>query len=360
MTETTPYEILIVDDSPKNIQVLGSMLKPIGYRIRIAYNGKEALEMVETSLPDLILLDIMMPIMDGFETCKNLKENNKTADIPVIFLTAKTDTEDIVQAFEAGAVDYVSKPFNGTELLQRIQTHLKLKEQKDYINKVSNNRRQLIHVLCHDLANPLNAIANFMNLIPKHKFSHVMQAAVQSCMGIIDMVRKIRSIDEQKLEIKLEAVNLSSAINESLEILKENYSCKNITLTSNVPPHMHVKAEKISLINSVINNILTNAIKFSYPESEILIQAENKRGAIILTIQDFGMGMPEKIKNNLFKMTEATSRPGTSGEQGTGFGMPLLIRFLEVYGATISIDSKCEQDNPNEHGTTVAIKLIEA
>ena len=138
MTQNPPHEILIVDDSPKNIQVLGSMLKPAGYRIRIAYNGQEALEMVETSLPDLILLDIMMPVMDGFETCKKLKENDKTVDIPVIFLTAKTDTKDIVQAFETGAVDYVSKPFNGTELLRRIQTHLKLKDQKDYINKVSN------------------------------------------------------------------------------------------------------------------------------------------------------------------------------------------------------------------------------
>ena len=174
------------------------------------------------------------------------------------------------------------------------------------------------------------------------------------------MVRKIRSIDEQKLDLVLTPVNLSHALEESLDILKDNYSHKNINLISDIPKDIQIKAERISLINSVLNNILTNAIKFSYPDSEILIQAKNKKGSIILTIQDFGIGMPEKIKNNLFKVTEATSRQGTSGESGTGFGMPLLIRFLDVYSATIAIESKCERESPEDHGTTVTITLAEA
>jgi len=119
--------VLIVDDVPKNIQLLGNILNNEGYDIIIAENGKEALERISDVLPDIILLDIMMPEMDGYETCKILKENDRTRDIPVIFLTAKTEMEDIVKGFNAGSVDYVTKPFNSTELMARVKTHIKLK-----------------------------------------------------------------------------------------------------------------------------------------------------------------------------------------------------------------------------------------
>ena len=116
--------ILVVEDTPANIQVLSSTLKEKGYQISVATNGRQALEVVARLRPDLILLDVMMPEMDGFETCRRLKESAATKDIPVIFLTARTETADIVQGFEVGAVDYVAKPFNSHELLARVNTHL--------------------------------------------------------------------------------------------------------------------------------------------------------------------------------------------------------------------------------------------
>ncbi len=126
MSEHKDSRILIVDDTVKNIQVLGTVLKDQGYQINVAQNGVQALEIVQKVTPDLILLDVMMPEMDGFEACKRLKENPDTAEIPVIFLTAKVETDDIVKGFELGAVDYVTKPFNTTELLVRVNTHLSL------------------------------------------------------------------------------------------------------------------------------------------------------------------------------------------------------------------------------------------
>src|SRR5512138_493522 len=120
--------ILVVDDTPANIQVLAGTLKEKGYQISVATNGKQALEVVERVHPDLILLDVMMPEMDGFETCRRLKESNGSREIPVIFLTAKTETTDIVKGFELGAVDYVAKPFNTHELLARVNTHLTVDE----------------------------------------------------------------------------------------------------------------------------------------------------------------------------------------------------------------------------------------
>ena len=136
--------ILIVDDTLKNIQVLGTILRKEEYQINVAQNGLQAIKMAETVIPDLILLDVMMPELDGFETCKRLKTASDTKDIPVIFLTAKTETEDIVKGFELGAVDYVTKPFNATELLVRVRTHLTLRNlQKDLEQRVKDRTAEL-------------------------------------------------------------------------------------------------------------------------------------------------------------------------------------------------------------------------
>ncbi len=129
--ENKDMRVLIVDDTMKNIQVLGTILREQEYQLNVAQNGLQALEVADRVRPDLILLDIMMPELDGFETCKALKGNPNTRDIPVIFLTAKTETEDIVQGFDLGAVDYVIKPFNPSELLSRVHTHLELKAARE-------------------------------------------------------------------------------------------------------------------------------------------------------------------------------------------------------------------------------------
>jgi class 3 adenylate cyclase/CheY-like chemotaxis protein len=131
------FRILIVDDTPKNIQVLGTLLRQEGYQINVASNGLQALNIVAKAIPDLILLDVMMPELDGFQTCRRLKQDSATRDIPIIFLTAKTETEDIVQGFEIGAVDYVTKPFNPPELLSRVHTHLSLQAARAKLQGLS-------------------------------------------------------------------------------------------------------------------------------------------------------------------------------------------------------------------------------
>jgi adenylate cyclase len=142
----TPAEsrLLVVDDTPQNIQLLGTILREEGYKINVAQNGRQALEVVHKVLPDLVLLDVMMPEMDGFETCRHLKADPRTRDIPIIFITAKTSADDIVQGFEAGGVDYVGKPFNPAELLKRVQTHLDLKAAREQIQGLAD---QLSHYL---------------------------------------------------------------------------------------------------------------------------------------------------------------------------------------------------------------------
>src|SRR6059058_3239814 len=151
-----PSRILVIEDEPANIQTLSSILKERGYNLNIATNGRQGLEVLERIRPDLILLDIMMPEIDGFETCRRIKASTAWREIPIIFLTAKTDTADIVRGFELGAVDYVAKPFNAHELLARVNTHLTL----DYLHR--ENERLLLNVLPASIANKLKQQAGII------------------------------------------------------------------------------------------------------------------------------------------------------------------------------------------------------
>lgn len=136
--------ILIVDDIPANLQVLGNILSQESYEIALAVNGRQALTLVENTHPDLILLDVVMPELDGFQVCRSLKSNDETKDIPVIFLTAKNEAENVVRGFELGAVDYLTKPFNASELLARVRTHINLKLAKDHQSKLLFQLRHTI------------------------------------------------------------------------------------------------------------------------------------------------------------------------------------------------------------------------
>src|ERR1035437_6191004 len=157
--------ILIVDDTPKNLQLLSNILHDKGYNICISTSGSRALETVNTEAPDLILLDIQMPVMDGFETFKALKLNPKAKDIPIIFLTAVVDPEKILQGFEMGAVDYITKPFNIPELTARGGTHLEIKRSREKLTELTDTKEKLFSVISHDLKGPLGSVLAFSNLL---------------------------------------------------------------------------------------------------------------------------------------------------------------------------------------------------
>ncbi len=352
-SEQKPF-ILIVDDVPKNLQVLGNILNSKGYHFTPATNGKQALKIIEKRHPDLILLDIMMPEMDGYEVCEILKNSPITKDIPVIFLTARTETEDIIRGFELGGVDYITKPFSSTELLARIRTHLE-------ILRVSNERKELLHVLCHDLANPFASIVSALEIIKDYdtfeRLKKYLSTAAGNGLKIIDLVRKIRALEDNKIKLELKTVNLKKAIDESLLMLEQKFTKKNIELIADIDPDLTVFTEKTSFLNSVISNILTNAIKFSFPDSKVIIKAAQVGDMVTISIRDFGLGMSEQLQKDIFDMKKTTSRIGTDGEVGTGFGMPLVKKFIHAYGGKIEVFSKEEKDDPQDHSTEIRLTL---
>jgi len=353
--------ILIVDDTTKNIQVLASVLDEQGYSVKAATDGKQALAAVEKSIPDLILLDIMMPEMDGFETIRELKKNPLWQNVPVIFLTAKIETEDIVHGFELGAVDYITKPFNSSELLARVNTHIALKKATETIARISNERKELLHILCHDLTNPIGFVSSVLDMNKEdpsmlEQMKESIEVSMISSLEIIQLVRMIMAVDENKLNLETSLLDLQSMINDSLTMMNIKAKLKDIRFEIDIPAGQKVCVERTSFITSVINNALTNAMKFSEPGGTISIKAKEENGKVVLTIKDNGIGMSENLLRDLFDIKKKTSRTGTAGEAGTGFGMPLMMKFVKNYGGEIRVNSR-EKSAGDDHGTEIILVL---
>jgi signal transduction histidine kinase len=351
--------ILIVDDATENLHILSELLEA-KYDLKVSLSGETALNYAFTEPhPDLILLDIAMPEMDGFETCKRLKANPDTKDIPVIFLTALNHPDDILRGFDEGAVDYVCKPFQPKELLKRIHTQLELQHRRQREIEENKIRQELLHVLSHDLSNSLGAISSFAEIILEDQensgeYAEYIQSAIQASLNIVEQSRHMCAAD--KKDLKLSSIPLKSAALDAQFLLQAKLRDKNISMEIDIPEQLTVLAEEVSLTNSVINNLLTNAIKFSNPGSVIHLRTvEIDEKTVKLYVRDSGIGMPEKLALDIFDITKTTSRPGTNGEQGTGFGMALVKKYMEKYRGTVSVTSKSIQDYPNDHGTIFSL-----
>ncbi len=351
--------ILIVDDNVQNLKVLGNTIKDEGWPLAVADSGQKALDFLKRRKPSLILLDIMMPELDGFETCRRIKADDDTKDIPVIFLTAKHDTESIIKGFDEGAVDYINKPFNAKELIRRIQTHLELIYSRQLLIEKNEIHKEFLHILCHDLSNPLAAIHSFAGLLQQdpadwEKLTKYIVLSVENSLDIIESTRELRASEEKEIEIS--RLNLKKSVSQSEFILQAKLDEKNIQLEIKVSEHIEILAETVSLTNSVISNLLTNAIKFSEPGSVIKIDAEKEgENTVKVYFRDSGIGMSQRLINDLFNLSKSTTRRGTNGERGTGFGMPLVKKSMERYGGDIQISSQPIDDFPDDHGTEICL-----
>ena len=359
---TSRFTVLVVDDTPKNLQVVGNLLKK-HYQVDVATHSKQALEKISKRPPDLILLDIMMPEMDGYEVCRCLRDNTQTQDIPIIFLTAKTEIEDLVKGFALGAVDYVTKPFITEELLARVKTHLELRQSRQEISRLLSDRNQLIHVLCHDMATPINIIkcASDMflkDMLETDQYAEMVQCANEQCQQIVELIRSMMALEDKGL--LLTAIDLNDAVRESVSMLQSQLQSKGIAFSQQLGEDLWITAERTSLIHSVINNLLTNAVKFTDEGGQIELRTYTTDQGIAFSCRDNGIGMPRRILDSLFDVNGKTHRPGTAGEQGTGFGMPLVKRFVEAYGGWMSVSSQERSETASQSGTTICIEFVKA
>ncbi|KAB2933338.1 MAG: response regulator [Leptonema illini] len=353
--EKAEETILIVDDTPGNVQFLAALLDDEGYHVRVALTGSLALRSVEKSLPDLILLDIMMPDMDGFEILSRLRGIPGMEEIPVIFLTARIDRDDIVRGFEAGAVDYVQKPFHALELLARIRTHLSLLNRDRTIQRLYRKQADLLHLLTHDLSASLSGMDSMAMLAENDadlalEFTQISRAGFSRCFDVISIVRRLMELEYDRSMLALQETPLDAAIEEAVESLSCDLQKKQVSIEKDIQYDGIVRGERVTLAQTVLRNVLHNAIKFSPRGGRIRIASRVDEFAEI-SIQDFGAGIPEGRRSALFAIDRNISSPGTEQEPGSGYGLVLAARFTEACGGQIWIE------NPDTGGTIVHIRL---
>lgn len=361
--------ILIVDDIEQNLQVLGEILTAEGLRFAAAMNGKKALEVVARRRPDLLLLDMMMPDMDGYEVCRQLKANPDTADIPVIFLTAADDKESLVQAFNVGAVDYITKPFHASELLSRIYAQLELQKTREALQDANEQLRQsnemkdrLFSLVAHDLRGPFQTFIGTADLLTHYVDRLTKEQLVQMSRRLTETSQNLFTLTDNLLtwaraqmmqnNITPQVVDISATAATCMALFESQAAEKNITLVNNITVGT-VATVDVELFNTVLRNLLSNAVKFTPSGGTITVEATYSGACVSCAVNDTGIGMNEDTIVRLFSRESHSTTTGTEGEKGTGLGLLLCKELLERNGGTITVESMIGR------GTTFCFTLPE-
>lgn len=351
------YKILIVDDVMSNVLLLKVLLTNEKFAIATASNGRQALEQVEKENPDLVLLDVMMPDMSGFEVAQHLKSNPNTADIPIIFLTALNSTADIVKGFQVGANDFISKPFNKEELIIRVTHQISLVAAKrlilsktEELQRTIAGRDKLYSVIAHDLRSPMGSIKMVLNMLilnlPAEKIGIEMyelltmaNQTTEDVFSLLDNLLKWTKSQIGKLNVVYQDVDLVEVTDGVIEIFSMVASLKKIRIHEMKPEKMMVNAD-IDMLKTVVRNLLSNAIKFSKENSEVLVKMEEVDGMAVVSVQDHGCGISEEGQKKLLHTDTHFSTFGTNNEEGSGLGLLLCKDFVVKNGGKLWFTSK--------------------
>jgi two-component system, sensor histidine kinase and response regulator len=344
------YKILIVDDVAKNIQLVANYLTKAGYEINFALDGRNALEHAFRDKFDLIILDIMMPEMDGFEVCRQLKDNPSTSEIPVIFLTAKTDDVSIAKGFEAGGVDYIIKPFNPSELLARVKTHIRLRLREVELTSLNRTKDVFLSIIGHDLKTPVANIVSIGEILinnigeaTEEEKNELLRDIVESGRQGLWLLENLLSwtrIQTGKITYDPQNLVLEEVINKNINFISPIAIRKAIHLHAECQPGLIVYTD-LNVLNTIIRNLISNALKFTPKEGEVSIKATKAAsGEIILFITDNGVGIEPERLNNLFQSIGQTSTLGTMNEKGSGLGLALVSDLVKLINARIEVESE--------------------
>ena len=352
------YKILVVDDVQSNVLLLKALLGREGFGIEYAMNGTEALEKVKSEHPDLILLDVMMPDMDGFEVAGRLKVEPEQAEIPIIFLTALNDSASVVKGFQLGANDFISKPFRREELLIRVEHQLSLVDarriilrQTEELRKTIAGRDKLYSVIAHDLRSPMASIKMLCNTImmsidqqtvPGDVFEmlEMTNKTAEEVFSLLDNLLKWTKSQLGKLSNVPQPIDMVGLVDGVIEVFKPIAESKSISLELNSEVEFINVIVDIEMIKSVVRNLISNAIKFSHKDTVVMVHVkiqdvadENKTGEgngkeVLVTVSDRGCGIKKEDQGKLLNEATHFTTFGTNSEEGSGLGLLLCKDFV--------------------------------
>lgn len=351
------FKLLVVDDVQTNVLLLKALLGKEGYGILVANNGQEALEVIRNENPDLILLDVMMPGMDGFEVAERLKSEEFRCEIPIIFLTALDDTQSIVNGFKLGVGDFISKPFRKEELMVRIKHQLSLvvarriiEEKNEELRKTIAGRDKMYSVIAHDLRSPMASMKMLLNTImmsvEKDKIDpdifdmlEMSNKTSEEVFSLLDNLLKWTKSQLGKLTVIPQKLDISELADGVVEVMNSVAEVKHIKLIRTDHESFFVYVD-IEMIKSILRNLISNAVKFSNPDSEIKVGIKAEDGKVIVSVTDSGKGIKKEDQHKLLKDSTHFTTYGTNSEEGSGLGLLLCRDFARKNGGELWFESE--------------------
>ena len=357
--------ILVVDDEERNIKLIKAMLSLENYELKEARDGEEALELVARNEPDLILLDVMMPGLDGFEVCRRIKQSEKTRIIPVVMVTALREREHRIRALEAGADDFISKPVDQTELFLRVKSLLRIKTYHDdlkrnyseladmhaQLRELEKAKEGLTHMVIHDLNGPLMAISSVIQLVlmEKETFSEkqvrFLQTSLDQCHDLNQQIQSLLDIhrmEEAKLEPKREATEMAGMVKEILSQFASRALLKRIDISFDfIKPVPPVQMDH-DLISRVVSNLLSNAIRYTPSGGRIQGSVDylSEKGPLLICVRDTGPGLEPQYHERIFNKFEQVSMKKAGVTVGmSGVGLTFCKMAVEAHGGRIWVES---------------------
>lgn len=342
------HTIMIVDDNPLSLSTLQTILDEAGYRVTAYKEAAKATAAAASTPPDLFLLDIIMPKMDGFDLIRSLKENPRLKDVPVLFLTSITDPETKIRGFESGAVDFITKPFSAEEILARVNTHLKLRSKEIELRKAYKELKQLetmrdtlVHMTVHDLRNPLTVLQSTLQLLTLEDLEKEARESVDQGLEVTrKMIHMVSSmldlsrLESDEIKLNLEEIDLGELIRK--EIQSSSTVVGSIQIESVLPDKpIHLRCDR-SLISRVIQNLFSNALRYvDRKTGRITFRLTDEKNGASIAVQDNGSGIPEKYHEIIFtKFGQVQAEKYTSG-----LGLTLCKMVVETHNGTIKVES---------------------
>lgn len=369
MSEPSIPTILVVDDTQQNVQVLTQMLRGKQYKVLAAFNGEDAIALLSRKTPDLILLDVMMPGMDGFETCREIRKEAAYDDIPIIFLSALSDVEAKVKALESGGVDYITKPFQQLEVLARIELHLRLRrlelerqENVARLEKMNKEKDEVLGIISHDMRNPIGGIIGISNFLRTDGPSDdkelidmltLIESSAERLLLLVNDLLDIALIEANSLQLTFTETDMGAYCHDVIQLHRATAKSKGVRLDLIERVEGIVAEVDVTKFSQIVGNLVSNAIKFTEEGGQVRVEigaVPNDPSQLQIQIIDSGMGIPKDLMPRLFEKFGA-QRLGTKGEKGTGLGMPLVKRYIDLHHGTITVESM------EKIGTTFTIQI---
>ena len=368
--------ILVVDDDQRNVRLVESILNGHGYTVLCALDGEEALRVVESRRPDLLLLDVMMPQMSGFELCRLLRARPETQLLPIVMVTALNAIEDKVQGLELGADDFLTKPINRQELIAKVRSILRVRCLQEEVERqrkaleaanrelltIQRFKESMSQMVVHDLKNPLAGIMGNIQLIqmqstqlPPARLGELLQRSLDSARQMARMIQNILEVaklEEQKMPLRRESLEIEALVREQAAELMSLSARDAVRLETRVAPGLPALEADRNLVGRILGNLLSNAFKHTPSGGRIMLEARAEGDDIVLSVSDTGEGIPEGLLPHIFDKFVAGDGNGHGrSTYDSGLGLTFCRLAVECHGGRIAVKSR-----PGE-GTVVTVTL---